>query len=452
MKSRDIVASAVRSTFRSALRTTLTVIAIVIGAFTITITNGLGTGINAYITDTVAAIGADNVLTVTATDDDAEETDDGIREYDPDTDRVSAPLGPDTPGSPGATVVAITEDDLEELRGLDHVESAERVVQVSTDFIRLDDDSDDDGSGSGDDTVEGTALEFSISNFVPGATLQLAAGDQLDDDSSDFELAIPVDYASSLDCDVPDDCVGLTATLAVTDAEGTQHLVNAEIVAVSEASLGATGGGSANVALINELYELQSIGLSDSARSSYASATITVDPDASAEEVAELRDELTDLGFESQTVSEQIGTFRSVIDGIILVLNAFAAIALLAAGFGIVNTLLMSVQERTREIGLMKAVGMSARKVFALFSTEAVFIGFLGSAIGSVLGILVGTATSSALGAGVLGDLPGLTLIAFTPASVLGVMALIMGIAFVAGTLPALRAARKNPIDALRYE
>ena len=447
MKTADIVSSAVRSTFRSALRTSLTVIAIVIGAFTITITNGLGTGINAYITDTVSAIGAENVLTVTKIADDVDETAEGIREYDPDADRVDAPLGPETAGAPSATVEAIDEDDLDELRELEFVESVERRVQVSTDFIRLDDPDADD-----EENAEGTALEFSISTFVPGATLQLAAGDQLDDDASRFELAIPVDHAASLDCEEPDDCIGLTATLGVTDADGEQHLVDAEIVAVAEESLGAAAGGSANVALIDELYELQSIGLSESARTSYASATITIDPDATEDEVTELRDELTDLGFESQTVSEQIGTFRSVIDGIILVLNAFAAIALLAAGFGIVNTLLMSVQERTREIGLMKAVGMSARKVFALFSTEAVFIGFLGSAIGSILGIAVGSAVSSALGAGVLGDLPGLTLIAFTPASVLGVVALIMLIAFLAGTLPALRAARKNPIDALRYE
>ncbi len=436
MRNTDIVASAVKSTFRSKLRTSLTVTAIVIGAFTITITNGLGTGINAYINDTVAAIGAENVLTVTKTPDTSNETDEGVRLYDPDSSRV---VNNSTPSGPGAaeTVEAITDEEIEQLRTLDTVESAERQVQVSPDYIQFDD---------------GEKFEFTISNFVPGATLQLASGEQLDNDSSEFQVIIPLDHATALGCDEPADCVGVVATIAVTDATDVQHTVDAEVIGVSEESLGATAGGSANTALTNALFDKQSIGASESTRTSYASATVTFASDASDESITALRDELTELGYDSQTVSEQIGTFRSVIDGIILVLNAFGAIALVAAGFGIVNTLLMSVQERTREIGLMKAVGLSGRKIFGLFSTEAVFIGFLGSVIGSVLGIVVGTATSEALAVGLLGDLVGLTLIAFTPASVLGVIVLIMAIAFVAGTLPALRAARKNPIEALRYE
>ena len=76
--------------------------------------------------------------------------------------------------------------------------------------------------------------------------------------------------------------------------------------------------------------------------------------------MAALQDRLTDAGYDSTTVEEQLGSFKAVIDGIVLVLNAFAVIALLAASFGIVNTLLMSVQERTREIGLMKAMGMGS--------------------------------------------------------------------------------------------
>ena len=436
MRTTDIAASAVRSTFRSKLRTSLTVTAIVIGAFTITITNGLGTGINAYINDTVAAIGAENVLTVTKTPDTSNETDEGVRQYDPESSRVVNTNSPPGAG-PAQTVEAITDEEIEELRALDSVESAERQVQVSPDYIQFEDDE---------------PFEFAISNFVPGATLQLASGEQLDNESNDFELIIPVDHATALGCNDPADCVGITVTLAITDATDEQHTIEAEVIGVSEESLGATAGGSANTALTNALFDKQSIGVSESTRTSYPSATVTFPSDASEESITTLRDELTELGYDSQTVSEQIGTFRSVIDGIILVLNAFGAIALVAAGFGIVNTLLMSVQERTREIGLMKAVGLSGRKIFALFSAEAVFIGFLGSAIGSVLGMVVGTAASDALAVGLLGDLVGLTLIAFTPAAIVGIMVLIMTIAFLAGTLPALRAARKNPIEALRYE
>uniref|UniRef100_UPI003221B0CD ABC transporter permease n=1 Tax=Microbacterium sp. TaxID=51671 RepID=UPI003221B0CD len=181
-------------------------------------------------------------------------------------------------------------------------------------------------------------------------------------------------------------------------------------------------------------------------------AVAHIDPDASDDEIAAIKADLADEGFRAQTTADQIGAFQTVIAGIVGVLNAFAVIALIAAGFGIVNTLLMSVQERTREIGLMKAMGMGSGRVFGLFSTEAVFIGFLGSAIGAGVAILAGSAISSALAGSLLSGLPGLQIMLFEPASIATVILVVMAIAFLAGTLPARRAARQNPIDALRYE
>ena len=90
--------------------------------------------------------------------------------------------------------------------------------------------------------------------------------------------------------------------------------------------------------------------------------------------------------------------------------------------------------------------------MFGLFSLEAVFIGFLGSAIGAVVGIVVGTAVSSALSGALLSNLPGLTLIAFDPVSIAAIILVVMGVAFLAGTLPAARAARQDPVESLRYE
>jgi putative ABC transport system permease protein len=165
-----------------------------------------------------------------------------------------------------------------------------------------------------------------------------------------------------------------------------------------------------------------------------------------------LKVSLDEAGYTGTTVADQLGTFKAVIDGIILVLNAFAVIALIAAGFGIINTLLMSVQERTREIGLMKAMGMGSGRIFALFSLEAVFIGLLGSALGAIVAMGVGSVISGVLANGLLSGLAGLQIVAFTPVSIIGVLVLVMGIAFVAAVLPASRAARQSPIDSLRYE
>jgi len=100
----------------------------------------------------------------------------------------------------------------------------------------------------------------------------------------------------------------------------------------------------------------------------------------------------------------------------------------------------------------MKAMGMSNGRVFALFSLEAAFIGLLGSVIGVIAAMLVGLPLNAALAAGPLSGLQGLHLLLFQPASLVGVVVVIVVIAFLAGTLPARRAARKTPIDALRYE
>jgi putative ABC transport system permease protein len=89
MRTVDLVSTAVANTFRSKTRTILTVLAIFVGAFTLTITNGLGTGINAFIDKTVASMGASDVLTVTKT---TSATSTGPQKYDPDA-VASAPRG-----------------------------------------------------------------------------------------------------------------------------------------------------------------------------------------------------------------------------------------------------------------------------------------------------------------------------------------------------------------------
>src|SRR4051812_39481928 len=103
MNAVDLVGSAVSNTFRSKTRTLLTILAIFVGAFTLTLTNGLGTGINRYIDDTVTAIGASDVMTVTKTPEAAGlGGGEGPAKYDPDA------IASRQPGRPGSTVVALT--------------------------------------------------------------------------------------------------------------------------------------------------------------------------------------------------------------------------------------------------------------------------------------------------------------------------------------------------------
>lgn len=429
MSGLDLIRSAISNTFRSKTRTTLTVLAIFIGAFTLALTSGVGTGINRYIDTTVSSIGAEDVMTVTKT---VEDTTSGPAKYEPDTTNVESATG-----RPGSTVEAITAAELGDIRAVKGVESVDPVLTARPNYVEYD---------------GGTPYQAAIGGFVSGMSLDLAAGSEPSSDGKAFEVALPVSYVEPLGFSSDSDAVGKTVTFGVTDQTGASSTIDATVSGVAEAGLLGSSSLTANDALTTALYDAQSVGLSSSTKDSYASVSVRFDPSSSDAQVSTIKSDLKALGYDATTVEDQIGSFKTVIDAIVLVLNGFAVIALIAAGFGIVNTLLMSVQERTREIGLMKAMGMGGGRVFGLFSLEAVFIGFLGSAIGAAGAILAGTALNGVLANGLLSALPGLTLIAFDPASIAVIILVVMGIAFLAGTIPALRAARQDPIESLRYE
>ena len=434
MRTVDLIGTAVANTFRSKTRTILTILAIFVGAFTLTLTSGLGTGINAYIDDTVTSIGASDVMTVTKTAEGATGiAASGPVEYDPDA------VASGQPGPPGQTVVALNPTDLDTLAGIEGVRSVQEIRTISPDFIQAGD---------------GTKFVIGVGSLVAGQEVQLAAGAAPDDGSAARQLVLPVSYVEPMGLASPEDAIGHTVSIAISDAERTQHVVDATVVGIAEEGLASPTGASIvpNDTLSDALFDAQSIGIPADEVQRYAQASIRFDPDATEAEITALKDRLADDGYTATTVADQLGTFKTVIDGIVLVLNAFAIIALLAASFGIVNTLFMSVQERTREIGLMKAMGMGNGRVFSLFSIEAAFIGFLGSAIGVAVAMLAGGGLSSALSGSLLADLPGLTLIAFDPVSILVIILVVMVIAFLAGTLPAARAARADPVESLRYE
>ena len=168
----------------------------------------------------------------------------------------------------------------------------------------------------------------------------------------------------------------------------------------------------------------------------------------------EIKQILKDAGYTAYTVGDMVGMIKTFFDAILIVFTIFGAIALLAAAIGIVNTLLMSVEERTREIGLDKALGMSSGRVFGEFATEALLLGFWGSIFGVAVAIVIGTIVNTAVHApgGFLETFPTFELFRFTFGNILPIVLVIMFIALIAGTTPALKAAKKNPIEALRYE
>jgi putative ABC transport system permease protein len=426
----EIVRTAIANTFRSRLRTTLTVLAIFVGAFTLTLTNGVGTGINNYINTQVSSMGATDVMVISKTRGEGGTfggTDSGPAVYDPE--RVMAL------NSEGMQIEVLTADDLATILAIDGITGVEPFVSVTTDYISRND---------------GIKYEFAINPGGVGLNLDLVVGRPIRDDDT-HALLLPVSYLAPLGFADAEAALGQSVTLGVTDVGGHAHVIYAAIVGVQEATLFGSGA-IISKSLKETLHESQMTGMPDGYRDIYTMVAARFEPTQSALGEIAIKAALTDAGYDGMTFQDQLGIVTSVINAIIGVLNAFGVIALIAAGFGIINTLLMSVQERTREIGLMKSMGMSRGRLFALFSSEAIFIGLLGSALGAVAAIALGTVISTVIASGPLAALAGLRIIAFDPAAVTIVVLLVMTLSFLAGTLPAARAARLDPIDALRYE
>ncbi|MFN4001956.1 ABC transporter permease [Microcella sp.] len=435
MKAVDLAATAVANTFRSKLRTTLTVLALFVGAFTLTITTALGAGVSTYIETQVNAFAADDVLLVQAqTDPTAAAADEGPAEWDPDSS-TSSNSQPGGPPLAGAQSEPLSDDDLDTVAAIEGITGIDPVRAVSTDWVS---------------TATSDRFEFSVNPQSAVTVADLEAGEQLDQSGRDFEVVLPNDYLDALGLASADDAVGTEITIGMTDITGDTHEIVAEVVGVSRSSLFASGAG-ANNALVTELSTLRTAGI-DGADENSTIAIAYLESGLTAEQIEAVTADLDDAGFSAQTIEDQLGIVTTIIAGITGVLNAFAIVALIAAAFGIVNTLLMSVQERTREIGLMKAMGMGSGRIFTLFSLEAVTIGVIGSVIGVGAAMLVGSGLGGVLATGPLADLEGLSLFLFEPASLLGVVVLISAIAFLSGALPASRAARQRPIESLRYE
>jgi putative ABC transport system permease protein len=128
-------------------------------------------------------------------------------------------------------------------------------------------------------------------------------------------------------------------------------------------------------------------------------------------------------------------------------LAGIAAVSLLVGGIGIMNIMLVSVTERTREIGIRKAMGAKRRDILLQFVTEATLLSLGGGVFGVLLGLLISWTLN---GRTLLGNQPTQT--AFSGDIALLALAVSAAIGLFFGIYPAVRAARLHPIDALRYE
>jgi putative ABC transport system permease protein len=148
-----------------------------------------------------------------------------------------------------------------------------------------------------------------------------------------------------------------------------------------------------------------------------------------------------------------LSTLTSIFSLLQLFLGGIAAISLLVAGIGIMNIMIVSLIERTREIGILKALGMKSRTVLTIFLGESVIIGLIGAVIGIILGWGLAVVVAQLLGSGIFGGTGGFALTPLLTTEVLfGALAFGVGISVIFALYPAWRASKLKPVEALRYE
>jgi len=182
----------------------------------------------------------------------------------------------------------------------------------------------------------------------------------------------------------------------------------------------------------------------------YSQAKVEV---AETAQVPAIRKQVENMGFKTQYVGDTVQQITEIFNIFKLILGGFGLIALVVAALGMFNTLTISLLERTKEVALMKVLGMKKKDVRIIFLTESMIFGFLGGAIGVLLGLILGRIGNSILNYFALQAGGNPVSVFYYPVGFIAIMmvfSLIIGL--VTGLYPARRASRVNALDVIRYE
>jgi putative ABC transport system permease protein len=300
------------------------------------------------------------------------------------------------------------------------------------------------------------------------------------------EAILQIEFAKQLSTN-PDSLIGKNITLRYAEREGlppqsspsghsakadpqsdlspgfsvVPRQMNLRIVGIieTEPAAGFGGFGRGRVLIPQEVAERLSAAQSNdlreilrgpSASQTFASLTVRV---KSASNVEAAENAIKNMGFSTFSLLDASNNIRLVFKVFDIFLGIFGSLALVVASLGIINTLVMAILERRREIGVLKALGASDRDVRKLFFAEAGAMGLLGGIVGVFIGWLIGRALT--FGTNVYlhrQDFPSIQISAVPWWMIAFAILFSVFVSLAAGLYPATRAARLDPVEALRYE
>jgi len=430
----DIIRSAFSNLMRRKARTFLTIGGIAIGIAALTLIVALVTSARDYINAQADAFLAPNtVLVVSEQRGDILESFIGLsvgqppQEVDKDITSIIGVMRPPQSLRP-AQVVALQE--------LPDITSVYPQVFVSAYSIEL------------DGTTE--AYTVQLRTFYPEDKIELVAGRQVHDALPEAILAYQ--YLEVFGWSQPEEALGQEVVLTLNRFDlgilGVEtKLFGATIVGVTTETLAAT----AVYVPYEYAMELSRWQLNEPVlytTENYGPFALLYTADLQqAEEVAK---QVEEMGMGASTQRDIIGMLDDMFLYIEGILGLFGLIALVVASMGVANTMIMAVYERTKEIGILKAIGAKESTIRTLYSIEAGFNGFLGALLGTaiagVAGALINAFAGQAFG------LAGFSFTSFPYWLIIGAIIFGTVLALIAGILPANRAARLDPILALRHE
>lgn len=421
MKTRDIVRRAGRSLKNAKIRTLLTSLAISVGAFTVTLALAAGAGTQDYTTNLIKNNGDENALYVYAKSD-------------------SQTLTPKA-YSPNATVAkknTLTDDDLQKIKATANTTDVTPMYDIAGTYMMRD--------------ANSQKYQANVAIKIDRMVMSLSAGSVPNNEVPAGDVVMPEEYLSVLGFANAQDAIGKTVSIhfdqAVRSDGNTGKDMTFTVVAVSKKSSLQVHYQPALALSIPDgksIYEYQRAGLGQP--NEYQGISVRATDVAKVDDVKKA---IQDEGYTVQSLKDIQQALFQFINVAQWGAAGFGFLAILASVFGIINTQYISVLERTQQIGLMKALGARKKDVGRLFRYEAAWVGFLGGLIGTVLAVATGLlnpwiATKLGLDAGT-------KLLQFHPVTSIILIASLMVVAVAAGYFPSRKAAKLDPIEALRTE